>query len=57
MTMKKKKVTIFAVVVPWDYTGADVTIHETKEDAQIQLDGLSPDNKHYATIQEFEIEV
>jgi hypothetical protein len=55
--MKKKKVTIFAVVVPWDYSIADVTIHETKDDAQIQLDGLSPDRRHYATIQEFEIEV
>ena len=53
--MKTTK-TIFILIVPWDYTTAEVEVFDSREEAERYRDGeVSESARHYATIREVEI--
>ena len=53
--MNRRKMTIFIVVVPYDYSSADLEFFESMEEAERYRDQLDPKLRHYATIREREI--
>ena len=53
--MNRRKMTIFIVVVPCDYSSADVELFESREEADEYVNELDPRFRYYATIREREI--